>query len=186
MTELLMVLSFAVVCAGCDWLRGRDSKETKVPAFVSKALYGAVVGTFIMLVSGPDDRWTVFLALFSALWAAGASPGWGHPHAWAFDAGNKRTVEPERWQFHRVLVDSAPLALLFRGAMWAAPTIPLAYFHIEVLYALPSMALAMAIAPYITRQYFSGTSMYESNELIRGALLGLLLGGSLLGRMVML
>jgi hypothetical protein len=167
MSNLIGVLAFALTCGALDYARGR--KWSKLMA----AVYGLWIGSFAWVFWLVPDWWPW---AFAALFALGASLGWGHPIALALDGATAQ--EPEGWQFHRVLVDSAPLALAARGALWAAPVLPLAYWHPALLGALVVIPAAFTAAPYLVRdvaakRQWHYSTRWQAMEAARGLMVGL-------------
>jgi hypothetical protein len=88
--------------------------------------------------------------------------------------GATNPVEPERWQYHRVLVDSIPLALAVRGLIWAVPVLPLACWAPQALWSAAIMPIAFLAAPYISKRLFQPRiKRWQQMEAVRGALIGL-------------
>ena len=158
--------------AAADRLRGTDH----LPALVSKLLHGFVAA---IVVCYPTDGW--FVALFIALFAAGASPGWGRPLGVALGAmtDGPHAAKPERWQVGPLLNDKA--ALVFRGFMWMLPTVPLYFFTNNPMYltAWLVMGAAFFAAPYIVvaldkqfpvMLYNLDLERWAAQEWLRGAL----------------
>jgi hypothetical protein len=174
---IIATVIFAVGCAGLNRLRG----STVLPALLGKLLYGIWVGSyFVASVSDAPlatDLWQTLV--FAALWAAGASPGWGNPMGRALLYNHKYPIKhsaPERWQVG-ILRDNVPLALAARGAMWGAAVAPMAYWlGWPILLLTPIMAVALTAAPYISAKIFVPQARWAPMEVIKGALFGLLAG----------
>jgi hypothetical protein len=172
MSWLIGLGLFAVACGVLDWLRGRSFMRFRS----GEILYGLWVGLWAGYFIGAPS-W--FGPTFAVLFALGAVLGWGHPIGLAMDGATK--ADPERWQFHRVLVDSAPLALAVRGIIWAAPTLPLAYWEPQVLWMAAILPLSFLIAPYAAaklaaRFEWHYQTRWEVMEGIRGVITGICLG----------
>jgi hypothetical protein len=165
MDNAIGAAAFSCACAALDWARGRSWARFRS----GEIAFGLWIGLWAGYFFGAPS-W--FGYTFALLFALGAVPGWGHPIGRALGASNP--VEPERWQYHRVLVDSIPLALAVRGLIWAVPVLPLAYWVPQVLWTAVVMPIAFTAAPYVSKELFAPTlTRWQQMEAVRGALVGL-------------
>ncbi len=163
MIDLLLVAA----CAAADRFRGGLLPACKHCDFVGEAVYGLILAVLLGL---PVVLWPPL----AALWMLGGRPGWGYPmgqavlgkvqHAWAHPG-----AQPEKWQIGPL--KSRPwLSLVVRGAMWAVPVLPLAYWYPQV-FVLLFMGLAMPAAALLDRTL---TYRWRAGEWVRGALIGVI------------
>lgn len=152
------------LCALCNRLRGGLLPKCRHCDVAGEIGFGLALAVLLGL---PPLLWPAL----SALWLVGARPGWGYPMGQALLGANHAiahpTAEPERWQIG-FLKDRPWLSLVVRGAMWAVPALPLAYWHPQVL-ALLGMAVAMPVATLIDR---AATYRIRGGEWISGAIMG--------------
>lgn len=165
--DVIIPLAAVVICAVADRLRGGLLPKCRHCDLAGELVYGLALAVLLGL---PELLWPVL----SVLWLLGARPGWGYPmgqallgkiqHAWAHP-----NAQPEWWQVGPL--KSRPwLSLVVRGAMWAAPCLPLAFWHPQV-WALLGMAVAMPAGALLDRTL---TYRWQAGEWVRGALIGVI------------
>ena len=159
--KVLLVL----FCGFIDRMRG-DPKHIINRTF-EIVLYGLAAGFIIFDTSSP-----VMLAAFAAFFALGSSVGWGEPlSAMLYDT---RMIKErfEWWQFG-VFKKNAVAACALRGFIWSAPCLPLAYWDTRSLFMLVMVPI-FPLSIYITKKIKVG-ALWETNEIVRGLLLGVCL-----------
>ena len=170
--DILLTLIFIVGCAGLDFKRGDTNGWQGVSL---KALYGLWVAGGIVLMGGGD--WIIWL-LCALGFAVGAIPGWGHPVGKALGGVNHR--QPQSWQVG--VLKEVKFALPARGVIWVAafPFIHLVTPNPLLLWALPAMAIAFTVSPYIAKAirekgWSQPGDNFDVTAVARGAIFGLLL-----------
>ena len=146
-------LIFILVCAVADRARGTQSVYSIVYSFV--------------IASAFDFNIYIFLAFF-----AGESFGWGAPLGAVLEK-RSQGYDKEWWQ-NKYLAARPALSLVARGFMWAILPATAGYFAgVEhALFLLPIITIAFAVSPFIARKFDGHLDKWETNEYIRGALIG--------------
>jgi hypothetical protein len=161
--NFLGILLFSLSCGALDYARGRG--WSKLLAVV----YGLWIGGWLQFTFTAP---TWFALAFAGLFGLGATWGWGNPIGRAL--GGTNNPPPERWQFHRVLVDHIPLALAVRGLLWSLPTTILALWVPQVLFGLLIIPLAFMAAPRVAVKVFVPSfERWGYMEAVRGLVVGL-------------
>lgn len=155
--------ALVAACSFCDRLRGG---MFKIPhcGTIFALVYGAVLGWLLDL---PPE----ICAAVGLLWLAGERVGWGYPMGQAVLGTDAHAIEhpqvkPEKWQFGPLM--NPWLALVFRGALWAVPSLALSYWYPQV-FVLLFMALAMPAGALLDRTL---TQKWVGGEWLRGAIMG--------------
>ena len=155
MIETVLIFAAAIVDRLRGSAKGLPSKTLELLA------YGWIIAA---LLGHPLDYWTPAI---SVLFALGGSFGWGEPIGAALFGRAMNAVDYEWWQIGP-LKKNAWLALTFRGAMWGAPVLALAYWLPEVIVVLPAYLIAMPLAVLIAR--LVDWKKWEVQEFLRGGL----------------
>jgi hypothetical protein len=187
MSDIATVLIMACVFAGLDRLRGTAATfKGKSIAAISKFAMGVPVG--YMLVGSYGPFYILGAALFFAI---GAGPGWGFPLGASLTA--KRfpdrqeklvkagKIQPEWWQYGKLLRENYNVALAVRGAIWGAPLLPLVLYTNFVFVVLAALIIALPTAPLISREFFTHKTKPNwgaASEYIRGFIFGLITTGA--------
>lgn len=162
---MLTAKLFALAMTGAlDRARG-DGQFRILNKTVECFLYGIAIALCI----GSDIQWTI--PVFAALWTIGGSFGWGTPIGAALRDEPMDQNDLEWWQFG-VLKESVTYALLFRGFMWAALPMCLAYFDPKYLSA-SVMIIAFPAAIRLSKRFWTDADKWAGQEWIRGYIVGL-------------
>jgi hypothetical protein len=127
--------------AGGGLNRARGWGGSQVPNVIWAVIWGLMLGWYTF---GQD---ALLVGVFALLFTAGSRPGWGHPVGQA--VGDTPNDKYEKWQVG-FLRKNITAALATRGAIWAAPVLPLAYFNPEVLLLLLAMAVGFTVGPNVS------------------------------------
>lgn len=155
-----------VLCGFLDRMRG-DPRHI-INRTVEKLLYGLAAA---WLTVGFSEIWIG--VAFAALFAVGASPGWGEVLHSALYEKRMRRNHLEKWQFG-VLRDNIPAALAFRGLLWALPCLALIAWDkaaFEALFMCPVFFASVYITKAMDKKR-GFDDVWEINEIIRGLLFG--------------
>lgn len=156
MVETLIVLGMGIAD------RWRGDAQHLISRATEKLLYCYLVA---LLAGHAFDALT--LPLVAALFL-GMSIGWGEPLGALLE---RRAMNPERfawWQRGALLRRDALAAMIARGALWAAPVLPIALFDPALTSVALAFFIAVPLAPYLFRDW-------EVQEFVRGVLAGVMI-----------
>lgn len=155
-----------VLCGFLDRMRG-DPRHI-INRTVEKLLYGLAAA---WLTVGFNEIWIG--VAFAALFAIGSSPGWGEVlHSALYDKKMRRD-HLEKWQFG-ALRDEIPLALGFRGFLWALPCLALIAWDksaLEALFMCPVFVGSVYLTRWMDKKH-GFEDIWATNEIVRGLLFG--------------
>jgi hypothetical protein len=119
-----------LINAGADRFRGAGGALIKSDIYASFMFAAAIALLF------PLEPWQVLAA--AVLYKLGESSGWGEPLGSIIDHRTMREEFLEWWQVGP-LAKSIPLAMMFRGAMWALPISAFFWYYIDPTLAIITM-----------------------------------------------
>lgn len=156
-----MSIVLVILTTILDRLRGSG----KFPKAICQILYGLVIGVFL------KQEWQ-FVVLFTILFVAGVSPGWGQPLGAYLGSRPPEPNKKERWQFGSL--PQRPFeSVLVRGVIWAAPPAILVFWYKEALIFSLSIMVAFPLAATIAKNLIKRDVVWwDRHEFIRGFLVG--------------
>lgn len=164
--NILVLILLAFSCGLMDHFRGTGNVDVFYSKPVESIIYGLFVGVVFLQV-----WWQVLI--FAVLWAVGGSFGWGEPLG---SLMRGRDMSPDRyewWQFGK-LKTSPLLACMFRGAMWGACVLPVAYYNTKSAVFLPAMTVIFPLAILLSNKFkYVTDGDWGRQEFYRGWLVGL-------------
>lgn len=161
----IVIMVIVILCSGIiDRLRGDDFNIYS--RTVEKAIYGYLVAVSL----GHYGDWMTPLIVLG--FGLGVSMGWGSVIGRLVDP-NMWNNTYEKWQIGP-LRDNLWLAATVRGALFATPFSPLAWYDPHLLWAVPAFAIAFPLSIYcsiiaIDEEYLGfGDMRWRMSEYLRG------------------
>lgn len=161
LTKLLLAYS----CGLIDRYRGNS-----INVFYSKTVEAVIYGLLVGSIFLTDLR---LVLPFAVLWALGASFGWGEPLGALLTGREMNPAKYEWWQFW-ILKKSPMFACIFRGVMWGACVLPIAYFDMKASAFVFVMGMIFPLAVRLASKFIIvNESNWARQEYYRGWLAGL-------------